>query len=557
MLYSILRRLSKQLLLAFILVLPFSANSAMTDIKFGQYQIADSQWNVNACLNTTTCQIYSKNPGTAYKIPWYTGQVSWAAGDYVKFELSGNVSFPYLAKQYTSSGTLKATMGTGKIVNMGPDYFFFVGNDNDTGQLFSGSSGMSNTSGVTWTGTLNPTIQQADAYADAGYSTTPLAAGQTAAPPPPPPPSYGVNFTRVTSFEWKNYTAGSQPVGSEQAHEAFDNNNSKWFGYLSQGAWVVVQFVDNSQQYSATRAVQKIQFRTANDFANRDPTGYRIWGSADGVNWVLIKEEAIALPSGRNTDSQVYELNNVTAYSYYKVEFTGVKDGGNAFHINEIRLIYDVDDPQGTQAGGGIYVQPTPVYSPSGASINQQTLRTNALNENPYGHNAVVGITGDDNVVSIQQIGSAGHYASVSIQGNINEVAVSQTGINGSRHYLNTNMIGNNNDLTLTQSGANKTQFVLVNGSNNTITTNQKDAGNHFLNLSVTGDNHTAGILQEGAGNHSANIVLGGSQPWNFQLNQNSSTGQNYTLPHGMSDGSAVSGSCAAIGGCNLTINQP
>lgn len=557
MLYSILRRLSKQLLLAFILVLPFSANSAMTDIKFGQYQIADSQWNVNACLNTTTCQIYSKNPGTAYKIPWYTGQVSWAAGDYVKFELSGNVSFPYLAKQYTSSGTLKATMGTGKIVNMGPDYFFFVGNDNDTGQLFSGSSGMSNTSGVTWTGTLNPTIQQADAYADAGYSTTPLAAGQTAAPPPPPPPSYGVNFTRVTSFEWKNYTAGSQPVGSEQAHEAFDNNNSKWFGYLSQGAWVVVQFVDNSQQYSATRAVQKIQFRTANDLANRDPTGYRIWGSADGVNWVLIKEEAIALPSGRNTDSQVYELNNVTAYSYYKVEFTGVKDGGNAFHINEIRLIYDVDDPQGTQAGGGIYVQPTPMYSPSGASINQQTLRTNALNENPYGHNAVVGITGDDNVVSIQQIGSAGHYASVSIQGNINEVAVSQTGINGSRHYLNTNMIGNNNDLTLTQSGANKTQFVLVNGSNNTITTNQKDAGNHFLNLSVTGDNHTAGILQEGAGNHSANIVLGGSQPWNFQLNQNSSTSQNYTLPHGMSDGSAVSGSCAAIGGCNLTINQP
>lgn len=557
MLYSILRRLSKQLLLAFILVLPFSANSAITDIKFGQYQIADSQWNVNACLNTTTCQIYSKNPGTAYKIPWYTGQVSWAAGDYVKFELSGNVSFPYLAKQYTSSGTLKATMGTGKIVNMGPDYFFFVGNDNDTGQLFSGSSGMSNTSGVTWTGTLNPTIQQADAYADAGYSTTPLATGQTAAPPPPPPPSYGVNFTRVTSFEWKNYTAGSQPVGSEQAHEAFDNNNSKWFGYLSQGAWVVVQFVDNSQQYSATRAVQKIQFRTANDFANRDPTGYRIWGSADGVNWVLIKEEAIALPSGRNTDSQVYELNNVTAYSYYKVEFTGVKDGGNAFHINEIRLIYDVDDPQGTQAGGGIYVQPTPVYSPSGASINQQTLRTNALNENPYGHNAVVGITGDDNVVSIQQIGSAGHYASVSIQGNINEVAVSQTGINGSRHYLNTNMIGNNNDLTLTQSGANKTQFVSVNGSNNTITTNQKDAGNHFLNLSVTGDNHTAGILQEGAGNHSANIVLGGSQPWNFQLNQNSSTSQNYTLPHGMSDGSAVSGSCAAIGGCNLTINQP
>jgi hypothetical protein len=553
MLYSILHRLSKQLLLAFILVLPFSVNAAISDIQFGQYQIADSQWNVNACLNTTTCQIYSKQPGTAYKIPWYNGQVQWAAGDYVKLELSGDPNYPYVARQYSSTGVLKETLGTGKIVNMGPDYFFFVGNDNNTGQLFSGSSGMADTSGVTWTGTLNPTIQQADAYADAGYSTTPLAAGQTAAPPPP---SYGVNFTRVTSFEWKNYTAGSQPVGGEQAHEAFDNSNSKWFGYLSQGAWVVVQFVDNSQQYSATRAVQKIQFRTANDFANRDPTGYRIWGSADGVNWVLIKEEAIALPSGRNTDSQVYELNNVTAYAYYKVEFTGVKDGGNAFQINEIKLIYDVDDPQGTQAGGGIYVQPTPVYGPSGASINQQTLRSNALNENAYGHNAVVGITGDDNIVTIQQIGSGGHYASVDIQGNVNTVSVNQTGANGSRHYLDTAVIGNNNSLTLTQSGASKTQFVLVNGANNTLTTTQQGAGSHFLNLGVSGDNHTVGIVQDGAGNHSANVVLDGSQPWNFQLNQNSSTNQNYTLPHGMSDGSTVSGSCAAIGGCNLIVNQ-
>jgi hypothetical protein len=65
---------------------------------------------------------------------------------------------------------------------MGADYFFFVGSDNNTGQLFSGSLGMKDTSGVTWTGTLNPTIAQADAYADQNYSTTPLAAGQTAAP---------------------------------------------------------------------------------------------------------------------------------------------------------------------------------------------------------------------------------------------------------------------------------------------------------------------------------------------------------------------------------------
>ena len=158
----------------------------LSDLKFGQYQIADSQWNVSACMYTATCQIYSKNPGTAYKIPWTSGQLSWAAGDYVAFAATGDATNPWNAVQYNSNGTQKAVMGTGHIINMGTDYFFFVGNDNNTGQLFSMTQGFANTSGVTWTGTLNPTVSQVNTYA-AGGSTTPLAAGQTVAPPPAAP----------------------------------------------------------------------------------------------------------------------------------------------------------------------------------------------------------------------------------------------------------------------------------------------------------------------------------------------------------------------------------
>ena len=178
----------KKILLALLLVCS-NAYADLTDIKFGQSQIADSQWNVNACLNTTTCQIYSKQPGTAYKIPWTSGQVSWASGDYVKFSASGNGSFPYTAIQYTGAGAVKATLGDGKIVNMGADYFFFVGSDNNTGQLFSGSTGMNNTGGVSWTGTLNPTVAQANTYANATYSTVPLTAGQTATTTPSSAPA--------------------------------------------------------------------------------------------------------------------------------------------------------------------------------------------------------------------------------------------------------------------------------------------------------------------------------------------------------------------------------
>jgi hypothetical protein len=89
-------------------------------------------------------------------------------------------------------------MGTGHIINMGTDYFFFVGNDNDTGQLFSMTQGFANTSGVTWTGTLNPTIAQTNAYAANG-STTPLAAGQTAAPAAPVSPTVTGTSTAYTT----------------------------------------------------------------------------------------------------------------------------------------------------------------------------------------------------------------------------------------------------------------------------------------------------------------------------------------------------------------------
>jgi hypothetical protein len=205
----------KKLLLALLFICS-NAYADLTDIKFGQSQIADSQWNVNACLNTTTCQIYSKNPGTAYKIPWTSGQVSWASGDYVKFSASGNGSFPYTATQYSSTDAVKSVLGNGKIVNMGADYFFFVGSDNNTGQLFSGSSGMNNTSGVSWTGTLNPTIQQANTYANASYSTVPLTAGQTAtttpsSPPPAPvaPPNLGFESGNTSSWTISNTTGAA------------------------------------------------------------------------------------------------------------------------------------------------------------------------------------------------------------------------------------------------------------------------------------------------------------------------------------------------------------
>jgi len=274
----------KRFLLIFSFLISFclsaySQASGLADLKFGQAQIADSQWNVSACMYTTTCQIYSKNPGTAYKIPWWSGQLSWTAGDYVAFVLTGDATNPYNAIQYSANGTQKDVMGTGHIINMGSDFFFFVGNDNDTGQLFSMTSGFANTSGVTWTGTLNPTQAQVDAYATNG-STTPLAAGQTAAPagPPPPPPlccggsaapfnASSTNVAKVQTFV--NRTTADSRVNIEQLGTqnvvVVDQSGTKqnYVNYYGDG---LSNNIDIKQQGNASTEVNYVDLRVVGNF---------------------------------------------------------------------------------------------------------------------------------------------------------------------------------------------------------------------------------------------------------------------------------------------------
>lgn len=198
---------------------------------------------------------------------------------------------------------------------------------------------------------------------------------------------------------------------------------------------------------------------------------------------------------------------------------------------------------------------PTPVYRSSAITQQQATRRSNNLSETS-GHNAGVTITGDGNDVYILQAGSGGHYAGVGITGNSNSIDINQTSNVGARHYLEASIVGSSNVINLTQSDSAKTQIVTVNGNFNTVTTSQTGTGNHFLDLSISDNGHTASITQSGSGNHEARIALDGDQPWNFSLSQEGSTSQRYSLPHDMSDGSVVNGTCSTIGGCNLTITQ-
>lgn len=92
---------------------------------------------------------------------------------------------------FEADGTVVGSLGTGRVLTAGLDeagnsYFFFIGNDEWTGQLFSGSVGMDTNNGLILTGTLAPTLAQLDTFST-NLSTAPLGAGETLGAPPEPP----------------------------------------------------------------------------------------------------------------------------------------------------------------------------------------------------------------------------------------------------------------------------------------------------------------------------------------------------------------------------------
>jgi len=451
-------------------------------------------------------------------------------------------------------------MGTGHIINMGADYFFFVGNDNNTGQLFSMTQGFANTNGVTWTGTLNPTISQVNTYAANG-STTPLAAGQTATPAGPPPPAptaiymnnATVNITRAIP------TSANSP-GGEGPNNAFDNNSgTKYLNFDKKNAGVTVQL-------NTGRAVTGFTVTTANDFSGRDPTSYKLYGSNDGSTWTLIKEDSISLSDNRVTTSSVINVDNTTAYVYYFMLFPTTKAGEgcgqncNSMQIAELTYYYDANSTATSTASSNTIVDPVTAAANTlccGGSSNsfnidatQQAKILTFVNRTTADSRVHIEQINSNNIIIVEQSGTRNNYTNYYGHGSNNEITIGQSGVSTTQvNYTDLQVVGNTNKVTINQqsTGGGKSAFVSVNDNNNIVTIQQKDSGNHYANVSVSGGYKEVDILQQGSASHMANVTLTGPQPASIGLTQSGSTQQFYTINY----------NCATAGGCpRITVNQ-
>jgi hypothetical protein len=156
------------------------------------------------------------------------------------------------------------------------------------------------------------------------------------------------------------------------------------------------------------------------------------------------------------------------------------------------------------------------------------------------------GINGNHNSMTVSQGDysgdTGGHRATIDITGGYNSIGLTQYNIGfGSGQFADINVNGNDNTVSSAQRETDKMLFVDINGDDNSLTTNQKDSGQHFLDITL-GSDQTVSVTQEGTGDHAATINMSGYSS-GLNLNQNSSTDQNYSLEQ----------TCLNANGCGTT----
>jgi len=508
--------------------------------------------------------------------------VQWASGDYVKFELSGNSSYPYTAKQYDSAGNVKSTLGSGKIVNMGPDYFFFVGSDNNTGQLFSGSSGMSGTSGVSWTGTLNPTVAQANTYADATYSTVPLSSGQTATVTPSSQTSTPTSSSGPVSPNTNNPNLGfesgttanwtiSNGTGTEKTSGWSDNgdgvNTSKGMTNYQAGggkSWsvtpygtymMVIQAGGDSPNFDPAMTSLGLTTTEITNIRNY-LTGLGGNSSPTNASWA---KRTVALESGKTY---------VIAWQYMSTDYTPFNDGSimTLIHSSDPTKIPVLNNETKryallgfTNPGTGNYA--TDSYGSTGWQLATITVPVSGdyilgfssfnLGDTALSPILLVDDLQGSTTLNGQTFGpiapNAGSSAPTTGGSTApacpNSSTCSTTAFNANTGFTNRanvwsqqngnrviiEQIGSYNVATVQQTGNKNYAEIDLTGSNNTTTITQSSSGaTNYIELTISGNGNTTNLTQSGTGGAKGILATVNNASNSLTVNQ-SGTGNHYS----------------------------
>ena len=507
-----------------------------------QFNAATASLGLNATENTAIRQFMSANAGGGDPNPtnasWIKRELTLQAGTTYTF------GWNYLSTDYTPfndgsmmSLTHSTKAGVIPTLNNSAQRYALLGFTNPgTGNYSTGSYGSTGWQQATFTvpetGTyvlgfatfnLGDTTLSPMLFIDELQGTTTLNGqpfspvnpnpGSTAPPPSPPPPPPPTNNwqtikTNSTPVVISNiYPTSNNSPSNEGAANAFDGNpNTKYLNFDKQNAGVTVKL-------SQGRVVQKFTITTANDAVERDPASYKLYGSNDGVNWVLLSEGPLSLSDSRFAVSGEIAVANTNAYIYYFIKFPSIKDNsGNSVQVSEVTYYYDLNDgvtstdtgtggtPSNPGQAGSVCADCAPSWPATSDISIAQTAQRNAAK------GRVANIVLGNHLYLEQKIGSSGNAVTIEQTGNYNKIA----GLGGGTYAV---IDGDNNAVTIKQGdtlGKNLIEFNVV-GNTNTITLWQarnpttglqdgQESGGHYMGLNITGNTNTLSLKQSNDG---------------------------------------------------------
>lgn len=402
----------KRLLIFSIAMLWASISHAtqFSDLKFGPAQLSDTQWNVSACLYTTTCQIYSLS---GIGISWNTGSpISVGSSQYIAFTQSGNGSWPWHMYIYNSNGSVARDLGIGKLAVQGQDtagnYYFFFTNSGYNGTVFSTTKGFSSSAGFSFTGTSNPTVPQTNSFASTG-STSPLSSGQSYTPVP-------TYTSSITSAEQARYNSAQSRRLSISSNGIYINNSG------------------SSNQISIDQVGRNEQV------AGIGQQSMPVNGSGNHIT--IAQGDTISYQGQILLEANIYGSYNVVSVNQGR-SLTGVSSGADmGGHYASVSISGDSNAISISQVGSLHYAETTIT-----GSNNTHTLSQTGSSQQYFGV-----VNGNSNSVNATQSGTS-NFLDVSLSGPGNSVVVNQSGNSQNRATISLINSGGPAGVNLTQTG--------------------------------------------------------------------------------------------------------
>ncbi len=244
-----------------------------------------------------------------------------------------------------------------------------------------------------------------------------------------------------------------------------------------------------------------------------------------------------ALLGFTNPGTGNYSTNSYGATGWQVAVFTVPADGNymlgfSSFNLGDTALspILFIDQLQGTTSLNGTTFTPVapnqgssaptapppppaePTYPTTSITTNQTIKlgQTNAITSNSI----YIQNIGDNNTVNIEQfsrfnaIRGVNGSQSMLINGSNNSITINQgtaTTILGN-NLAEVSVTGSNNTVSLTQQHNGKYTELVMNGTGNQLTAQQKDAGGKSAFFNVLGNSNVVTTLQQGTGNHFLDI---------------------------------------------------